>query len=213
MGKIYIYDNNIGIDLPNKIDEYQIELLFGTNISDIHNQIQNDAILFCVFTALPEHDFIVQSVDECNNLQKILSFGKLSYNISIKDSSIWYPSNNIKTIIISNNVKISSNDICEIIKRYIQDSVDKKTKISNQSPKVIYTVVNRRNSKILLKTPDKNEAIRVCNKNTCCIVIDDHSYIIHRSNGSKAIIPKKSNHLELYKSSRMNNNRFKISIK
>ena len=71
---IYMYDNDTGVHLPNKIDTYPITLITKCpSVASVHNNIC-DCQLFCVFTKIQDADIVVQSENDAVILKKIIDF-------------------------------------------------------------------------------------------------------------------------------------------
>ena len=49
MGKVYMFDNNTGREIPEKIDTQKVDLLLGSTVTDIHNNILNKSSMLCIF--------------------------------------------------------------------------------------------------------------------------------------------------------------------
>lgn len=197
--KIYMFDNSTGVDIPRNIDVYQVELLLGAIVSEIHNRI-TPCKLFCVFTPISEADIIVQSESDRELMSSTLQFGKRNYTVIAKESSIWYSDKAKKNIIISNTVQLPASELASLLRLYLNE-VDIKTRNDEKNKKIeIYTVINTRRNVVLEKTPDLREAVLLCDKNPCCIIINREQEEIYRSAyGHKPIPYKHKNHTTRYK--------------
>lgn len=182
---IYIYDNDIGIHLPEKIDTYPLTLITKcSSITSIHNNIC-DCQLFCVFTKIQDADIIVQSESDVAILKNIIDFGKYQYKIECHKSSIWFTNKAAHNMIISDRVKLSSNELYTLLKMYINEILISAPKKYNS-----YRVINFRNGKQLMKTPDKQSAIAECNNTPCSIVVDNTGTEIYRTKFGKVSVSK-----------------------
>ena len=189
MSRVYMFDNNTGIHLPEKIGVNKVNVLLGNNVSDIHKSIIKDSTLFCVFTKIKDINFIVPTEQEANILKEILKFGKYEYTVDFKQSSVWYSSNAKINIVISDNIDMTAEEISSMLSMYI-------TKVFNDTNKNIkkyagiYIVKNTRNSKIIHSTPDYEDAKSVCDKNPCTVIMKKGKYeVLYKSKYGKVAIP------------------------
>ena len=206
MKKIYVYDNATGINIPQRVDVYPVELLLGSTISEIHTNINNDCKLFCVFTPISSADIIVQSKSDLEILSATLKFGKYSFTIEMQESSIWYSNNAEKNIIFSNTVDLPSTEIEAILKLYLNE-LNLKKKIETKRKRIeMYTVINTRRNNILLKTPNFQEAKYMCDQNPCCIIVNrDYEEIYRSSYRIKPDIKQKYDHIMKHKYTQQRN--------
>jgi hypothetical protein len=211
MALIYIFDNNTGVDLPNKVDVYPVEILLGSNVSEIKGSVPSSAKIFCVFTHLKDCDFVVSNAEDANRLKDILDFGKLDYTIGVKPTSMWYSSAKIN-LIISDSVNINQNQIAMIISSMIGitniDGTINKTTIAKE----MYLIFNIRNSKVLFRTPKYTEAVKICDQNPCCVIKQkSNGEIIYKSMYGRVSIPTKSEtQISKYKARMHQQNLFNI---
>ena len=49
----------------------------------------------------------------------------------------------------------------------------------------MYSVQNTRNGEIIIKTPNKEEAIKVCDKSPCCVIKTRDNNIVYKSRFGK----------------------------
>lgn len=189
---IYMFDNNTGIELPDKIDVYPVEILLGSSIGEIKSSIDLSAKIFCVFTHLKDCDFIVSNSKDADRLKEILDFGGFNYTIGVKESSMWYSSNANINIIISDSVHMNTSQISVLVKSLIGITNTDGTK--NKVEQVeMYIIYNTRNSRIINRTPKYTEAIRICDQNPCCVIKKKSTgEIIYTSLYGKVSIPSNS---------------------
>lgn len=191
---IYMYDNDTGVHLPNKIDTYPITLITKCpSVASVHNNIC-DCQLFCVFTKIQDVDIVVQSENDAVILKKIIDFGKYPYKVEYSKSSIWFTNKAAHNIIISSNVKLSSDELYTLLKLYLNEIL-----LSTPKKRNSYRVINFRNGKQLMKTPDKQSAIDECNNTPCSIVIDNDGTEIYRTKFGKVTIPRTNINRQLHK--------------
>lgn len=196
---IYMYDNATGIDIPLQIDTYQVELLLGSTVSEIHKSIL-PCKLFCVFTPIADADFIVQSKEDEQILSDTIKFGKRNFKVITRESSIWYSDKASKNIIISDTVNIPQAELISILRLYLNEVSLRKIEAYKRQRQEIYSVINTRRNTILLKTPFIQEAKALCDKNPCCIIVDNKDTEIYKSAfGRKSIPYKQNNHVAKYK--------------
>ena len=189
--KIYMYDNNIGIDIPKKIGVYPVDVVFGSTISDIHKSIM-PCQLFCVFTPIQKADIIVQSSIDKAILRSIFKFGNKSYNIDVKESSIWYSDRADKNIIFSGDLGLDGEDLKTILSMYISEVIaqykaEHKYKIS------MYFVKNTRSGEELIRTPNLQDAINLCNTRPCTAVFTRDNEIVYKTRFGKLAVPMNRN--------------------
>ena len=74
-------------------------------------------------------------------------------------------------------------DITAILTTYLRkvDEFNKK----NIKPVEMYSVQNTRNGEIIIKTPNKEEAINVCDKSPCCVIKTRDNNIVYKSRFGK----------------------------
>ena len=212
MGHIYVFDNNTGKDVPKTINKTPVELLFGDSISKVKSNIEGDADLFCIFTNINNEDIIVQSEIDKRFMIDILKFGKLNYKVSVKESAIWYSNNALRNIIITSGVDIDSDQLSILLETYIS----KIKEFINTTPKQkrsMYIVSNIRNSREIIRTPDLDEAVKICNTNPCSVVTTRDKEMIYKSGFGKVAVPTKDNHTIQYKAKvRKMNKEFGVKI-
>lgn len=189
---IYMFDNNTGIELPDKIDVYPVEILLGSSVGEIKSSIDSSAKIFCVFTHLKDCDFIVSNSKDADRLKEILDFGGFNYTIGVKESSMWYSSNANINIIVSDSVHMNISQISVLVKSLIGITNTDGTK--NKVEQVeMYIIYNTRNSRIINRTPKYTEAIRICDQNPCCVIKKKSTgEIIYTSLYGKVSIPSNS---------------------
>lgn len=189
---IYMFDNNTGIEMPEKIDVYPVEILLGSSIAEIKDSIPNTAKIFCVFTHLKDCDFIVSNSTNANRLKEIFDFGNFDYVIGVKESSMWYSNASIN-MIISDSVTLKPEQLGVVIKSLIGITNVDGSKNNSTQISEMYIVYNTRNSKILTRTPKYTEAVKVCDQNPCCAIKKkSNGEIIYRSLYGKVSIPTSS---------------------
>ncbi len=189
---IYMYDNNTGIELPDKIDVYPVEILLGSSIGDIKSSIDSSAKIFCVFTHLKDCDFVVSNSKDAEKLKEILDFGGFDYTIGVKESSMWYSDKADTNIIISDSVHINPAQISVLVKSLIGITNVDGTKAKTEQVEM-YIIYNTRNSRIINRTPRYSEAIKICDQNPCCVIKKKSTgEIIYKSLYGKVSIPSKS---------------------
>ena len=185
MGKIYMFDNNTGREMPEKINTQKVDLLLGSTVTDIHNAIINKSSMLCIFTKINDNiDFIVPTEKEAEKLREILDFGNYDYIVEAKKSSVWYTNKVDKNIIISDNVKLNANKISYLLAIYLNYiNIDGS---SIKKPGELYIIKNTRNSNEIYKTPKYEEAISICNKSPCTVIIKRSTQeIIYKSQYGK----------------------------
>ena len=184
MGKIYMFDNNTGREIPEKIDTQKVDLLLGSTVTDIHNNILNKSSMLCIFTKIADSDFIVPTEKEAERLRGILDFGNYNYTVEVKKSSIWYTNKVDKNIIISDSVKLDVNKLSYLLAIYLNFINPDGSPI--RKPGELYIVKNTRNSKEICKTPKYDEAISVCNQSPCTVIIKNSTQeVIYKSQYGK----------------------------
>lgn len=188
--KIFIYDN-IGIDIPSKISVYPVDVVLGDTISKIHENIP-PCKLFCVFTHIHGKDIIVPDEKDKSILRSVLKFGHLDYKVDVKSNSIWYTDKAEKNIIFSDTVDLTSEQLSTLISMYISELVAKE-KAENKYRNTVYFVRNVRNNEELIRTPNLEEAIRICNSKPCTAVYTRDNKIVYRTKFGKVAVPLSSN--------------------
>ena len=110
---------------------------------------------------------------------------------------------------IANLVYGSSDELYTLLKLYLNEIL-----LSTPKKRNSYRVINFRNGKQLMKTPDKQSAIDECNNTPCSIVIDSDGTEIYRTKFGKVTIPKTSINRQLrkYNIFQNNNGTFKIKM-
>ena len=213
MGHIYVFDNNTGKDVPKTINRTPVELLFGDSISKVKSNIEGDADLFCIFTNINNEDIIVQSEIDKRFMIDILKFGKLDHKISVKESSIWYSNNTLRNIIITSNVNIDSDQLSLLLEAYISKVKDFINTAPKQEKRSMYIVSNIRNSREIMRTPDLDEAVKICDTNPCSVVTTRDKEVVYKSGFGKVAVPTKDNHTIQYKAKvRKMNKEFGVKI-
>lgn len=188
MGKIYMFDNNTGRELPDKVDTRKVEVLLGSIISDIHKLIENKSTMFCVFTHMNDCDFAVPTAADAQKLKEILGFGNYNYKVINAPNSVWYTNKVDKNIIISDKVDLDKDKIAYLLAIYL-NIIDKNGK-TIPKPSEMYIVKNTRNSNIIEKTPDYNAAVLVCDRSPCTIIIKrSTNEVIYKSKYGKVAVP------------------------
>ena len=56
--KIYFYNHNTSINIPEKIDKFPVSVLTGDSIGKVLDQIADRSLVFCVFTNSIKYDFV-----------------------------------------------------------------------------------------------------------------------------------------------------------
>lgn len=211
--KIFAYDNNTGKDIPAKIDVYPVDLLLGSKISEIHESIV-PCQMFCVFTPIEGVDFVVKTKEERDILQSAIKFAKLPYTAEVRENSIWYSNKADTNIIISNSVSMGAKDMSTLLSIYLSGVKTYRKKEEVKKRNEIYIVCNARSGTELIRTPVMDEAVRVCNKNPCCVVLNREEKVIYRSNFGKVAIPYDSRtHTARYKAEHFKRNDGVFSLK
>ena len=228
MNKLYMYDNNTGIIIPNKIGTVPIEVLTADSVKGLHNLIENRSKLFCVFTHVPDADIVVPDEHEVNIVKKILeldSSGK-EYNVIAKASVSWYTDKAEKNIIISDSVKMDDKMFSSFFTIYldmlkdINKGVSRVQEVKTQHPTRpdIYYVVNTRTNKINIKVPKLDDAKKICDQNPCLVVKDKTGKVVYKSKFGKVKLinkakPKTINSLTMDDRSSAKRTAVKISLK
>lgn len=228
MNKLYMYDNNTGIIIPNKIGTVPIEVLTADSVKGLHNLIENRSKLFCVFTHVPDADIVVPNEHEVNIVKKILeldSSGK-EYNVIAKASVSWYTDKAEKNIIISDSVKMDDKMFSSFFTIYldmlkdINKGVSRVQEVKSQHPTRpdIYYVVNTRTNKINIKVPKLDDAKKICDQNPCLVVKDKTGRVVYKSKFGKVKLinkakPKTINSLTMDDRSSAKRTAVKISLK
>lgn len=198
--KIYFYNHNTSINIPEKIDKFPTIVLNGDSIGRVLEQIADKSLLFCVFTNSIKYDFVVPSETEAKTVEKMLK--TVGYNIedikiNVASRSMWYSQKTKKNIIISGNIpfddKLQSFFLVylDLLNASLSEDDNKprvKTiKYSNTSS--MYYIMNTRTKRILMKSPVLEDAKRICNENPCCVVKNAKGEIVHKSTFSRVAIP------------------------
>ena len=175
--KIFFYNNHTNFDIPKKINTYPVDVIFGNTMSEVKARI-NNCQLYVVYTHLADCDIAVPTQQDKDFIQGILNFTKRKEIVAVKDS-IWYSENADRNIIISDTCDFLLADITAILTTYLHkvDEFNKK----NIKPVEMYIVQNTRNSEVLIKTPNKEEAISVCDRHPCCVIKTRDGTIIYTS--------------------------------
>lgn len=213
--KIFAYDNHTGKDIPAKIDVYPVDLLLGDKISEIHASIV-PCQMFCIFTSVDGVDFVVRSKEEKDILMSAIKFAKLSYNVEVRENSIWYSNKADINIIISNSVSLGARDMSTLLSIFLSGVKTYRKKEEVKKRNEIYIVCNMRSGTEILRTPLIDEAVKVCNKNPCCAVLNREEKVVYRSNFGKVAVPFNSRtHTARYKAEhfKQNNGIFKFKQK
>lgn len=215
--KIYAFDNFTGqINIPKKVGTFPVEVTTAATISQIKDTIDK-AQLFFVFTKLPsKYDFVVKTEDEKRILQNALNYTKHNkYTVSCEPESIWYLDKKVDhTVIISSDVDIHGTDLGVLLSIFLSGIRDAESYAKKK--REVYIVINKRSSVELLRTPLFDEAVLLCNKNPCCVVLNRAEEVVYRSNYGKVAIPYNSKtHTAKYKAEhfKQNNGIFKIEQK
>ena len=228
MNKLYMYDNNTGIIIPNKIGTVPIEVLTADSVKGLHNLIENRSKLFCVFTHVPDADIVVPDEHEVNIVKKILeldSSGK-EYNVIAKASVSWYTDKAEKNIIISDSVKMDDKMFSSFFTIYLDMLKDinkgvsrvQEVKTQHSTRPDIYYVVNTRTNKINIKVPKLDDAKKICDQNPCLVVKDKTGKVVYKSKFGKVKLinkakPKTINSLTMDDRSSAKRTAVKISLK
>lgn len=206
--KVYAFDNYTGrISLPKKVGTYPVDVVTAGILSEIDKTIDN-AQLFFVFTKLPEsYDFVVRTEDEKTALQASVNFTKQRYNVKCESSSVWYLNGQVDhTVLInSDSVTMSNTDIGVLLSIFLSNIKSKED--SKAKKKEIYIVCNMRSGTELLRTPNMDEAVALCNKNPCCAVLNRAEEVVYRSKYGKVAVPYSTRtHTARYKAEHFSNN-------
>lgn len=179
--KIFFYNNHTNFDIPKKINTYPVDVIFGNTMSEV-KAIINNCQLYVVYTHLADCDIAVPTQQDKDFIQGILNFTKRKEIVAVKDS-IWYSENADRNIIISDTCDFLLADITAILTTYLHkvDEFNKK----NIKPVEMYSVQNTRNGEIIIKTPNKEEAIKVCDKSPCCVIRTRDNNIVYKSRFGK----------------------------
>ena len=186
--RIFAYDNNTGKDIPSKINTYPVDMLLGKSISEIHSSI-TPCQMFCIFTAVDGVDFVVKTEDEKRILQSAIKFANLPYNVEAREKSIWYSDKADINIIISNSVSMGAKDMSTLLSIFLSEMKTFKKKTEVKKRNEIYYVCNIRSGTEILRTPNFDEAVRTCDKNPCCAVINREENVVYRSSFGKVAVP------------------------
>ena len=179
--KIFFYNNHTNLKIPKKINTFPVDVVFGDTMSEIKSHIGR-CQLYCVFTHIAEANIIVPTEQDKEIIQNILSFTKRKENVIVEDS-IWYSDKAPRNIIISDTCNFLPADIDAILSMYLR----KVDLIEKRSIKEIemYIVYNTRNGEVLIKTPNKNEAVDVCDRNPCCVIKTRDDEVVYTSRYGK----------------------------
>lgn len=178
MKRICFYNNYTNLILPNKIDVYPVSNLLGDTVEDIKSKIKS-CDLFCVFTHIQDADIVVPTDEDKDIIQMILNRSGRKEVVDTRKNSIWYSDNSEKNIIISDTCNFLAADINSILYNFLRmtDALNQR----NIKPVEMYIVQNTRNSEVLIKTPNKEEAISVCDRHPCCVIKTRDGTIIYTS--------------------------------
>ena len=178
MKKICFYNNYTNLDTPNKIDVYPVSNLLGDTVEDIKSKIKS-CDLFCVFTHVQDADIVVPTDEDKDIIQIILNRTGRKEVVDTRKDSIWYSSNSEKNIIISDTCDFLAADINSILYNFLKmtDALNQR----NIKPVEMYIVQNTRNGEVLIKTPNKEEAVSVCDRHPCCVIKTRDDTIIYTS--------------------------------
>lgn len=211
--KIFAFDNHTGKDIPSKIDVFPVDLLLGNSISEIHSNI-TPCQMFCVFTDIIGVDFVVRTKEEKNILQAAIKFAKLPYTVEARENSIWYSDKADINVIISNSVNMGARDMSTLLSIFLSEVKTFRKKEDAKKKGEIYIVCNTRNGNELLRTPNMDEAVAMCNKNPCCAVLNREEKVVYRSNFGKVAVPFNSRtHTARYKATHFKQNNGVFNIK
>lgn len=214
--KIYAFDNFTGqINIPKKIGTFPVEVTTAATVSQL-KEIIDAAQLFFVYTKLPaKYDFVVKTEEEKRILQNALNYTKHKYNVACETESIWYFDRKVDhTVIIGDNVDIHGTDLGVLLSIFLSGIRDAESYAKKK--REVYIVINKRSSVELLRTPLFDEAVNLCNKNPCCVVLNRAEEVVYRSNYGKVAVPYNSKtHTARYKAEHFKNNDgiFKIEQK
>ena len=198
--KIYFYNHNTSVNIPEKIDDkFPISILTGDSINKVLNQISDKAAIFCVYTNSIKYDFVVPSETEAAIVEKMLKtvgYDTESIQINVAAKSMWYSPKAKKNIIISGAIPFD-NKLESFFLLYLDllnKSLEEDNKIRVRTVKYVnsnsmFYIMNTRNKKILMKTPNIEDAKRVCNENPCCVVKNNKGEVVHRSMFSRVTVP------------------------
>ena len=189
--RICMFDNNTGAEIPSIINTFPVDLILGNSVNEIHNNM-NQCQLFCVFTHLNDYDFVVQNDSDKEILDSIIHFSGRPYSTSVKSSSIWYSKKAERHLIISDSVKLNEKDLSVILSLFLTQ-IESQRKSKSTKPVTMYFVINTRNSKEIIRTPNYNEAAIVCDKSPCTEICDRDGNVIYKSKFGK-VAPRKTSH-------------------
>jgi len=189
MGKIYVFDNNTGLEVPVKVNNKDVECLLGNSVSIIKSNIESDSDLFCVITPLQDVDFVVKTELEMRALKKVLDFGKYSYRVDFKNESIWYSDNVVTNIIVSSKFGVCGEELGSILGLYINGYNEIRTISTPKKKNDIYTVSSVRSGKQVIKTPNLDEAIRNCDQTPGTVVLNRDEEVVYRTKWGKVSVP------------------------
>ena len=196
---IYIFDNHTGTTIPSRIGTVPVECLLGNSVSELHNLILKDSRMFCIISPIKDYDIVVPSIEDKVVLEALSSFGKYNFKIKVEPESIWYTKKVWKNIVISSEIGLETADLATLLNLYITSCIDLKHASQKQQVPEIYIVKNNRKGEEIFRTPNKNEAIKICNGNPCNIIENRNGDIIYRSIYGK-VSPNSKNHMQKYKS-------------
>lgn len=208
---IYAFDNNTGMDIPTKVDVYPVEILLGTNVNEVKSGVLPGAKIFCVFTKLQDYGFVVPTKELADKLQNILTFGKIRYEIGVKDTSMWYSDNASINLLISSSCKLRADQISMIISSMIGLTSEDGSSLQKEIPEM-YIIVNTRNSRVIHRTLQYTEAVKLCDKNPCTMIVQrSDNRVIYKSMYGKVNIPTTNEtQMSKYKSRLLNQHTFNI---
>lgn len=189
---IFAFDNGTGMDIPEKVDVYPVSILLGSSVADVKANVPSTAKIFCVFTKLQDdYGFVVKTEEHAERLRKILTFGKIRYTVGVQPSSMWYTDAGIN-LIVSSTCKLRADQIAMIISAMCGITAEDGTAVKKNTSEM-YMIVNIRNSKIIYRTTKYTEAVKVCDRNPCCIVLKRGSdQIVYKSMYGKVTVPSSS---------------------
>lgn len=215
--KIYAFDNYTGqINIPKKVGTFLVDVATAGTVTQLRDSIDNAQLLF-VYTKLPDkYDFVVRTEDEKRILQNSVNYTKNKYNVACEPESIWYFDKKVEhTVLINSSVTLKGTDLGVLLSIFLSGMRDAES-YAKKKKREVYIVINKRSSVELLRTPLFDEAVALCNKNPCCVVLNRAEEVVYRSNYGKVAVPYNSKtHTARYKAEhfRQNNGIFKIEQK
>ena len=189
--KIYMFDNNTGVEIPIKIGTTPVEILLGGTVSEVLNKIEKNSIMFCVFTKLKDIDIAVPSLEDKTVLEALSSFGKKDFKIEVRKQSQWYSNRVWKNIVISEDIGLDYSELQTFLNLYLTSCIDFRKRSEKNKRSEMYVVKNSRTGEEIFRTPEYNSAKNTCDKNPCNAIYDREGNLLYKSTFGRINIPNK----------------------